>query len=105
MEKRKTSWRPGNFADKHDVSPSFIYNEIRERRLRAHKAADGVTIITEEDEADWLDGMPTIGAPPKPNTTESIESTKSGAPESDATKSIEPTEFDGGGVRARAGPS
>jgi hypothetical protein len=60
---RKTSWRPNNFAAKHDVSPSFIYNEIRDKRLRAHKAADGVTIITDQDEADWLEAMPTIGAP------------------------------------------
>jgi hypothetical protein len=84
---RKTSWRPNNFAAKHDVSPSFIYNEIRDKRLRAHKAADGVTIITEEDEADWLSAMRTIGAP-KP----------------DAAESIEPTESEGG-AKARAGPS
>jgi hypothetical protein len=61
MERR--SWRPISFAAKHQVSPSFIYGEIRDKRLRARKAANGVTIITDEDEADWLNAMPTIGAP------------------------------------------
>ena len=61
MERR--SWRPISFAAKHQVSPSFIYGEIRGKRLRARKAANGVTIITDEDEADWLNAMPTIGMP------------------------------------------
>lgn len=61
MERR--SWRPTKFAKKHQVSPSFIYGEIRAKRLRARKAANGVTIITDEDEAEWLNAMPTIGAP------------------------------------------
>ena len=85
---RKTSWRPNNFAAKHDVSTSFIYGEIRDGRLRAHKAAGGVTLITEADEADWLSGMRTIGMP-----------------KSDATESTEPTEKSEAGVPARAGPS
>jgi hypothetical protein len=62
MDTRK-SWRPFGFARRHSVSQSFIYGEIQAGRLRAHKPADGVTIITEEDEADWLNTMPTIGAP------------------------------------------
>jgi hypothetical protein len=63
VQSGRTSWRPEGFAWRHSVSPSFIYGEIRDKRLRAHKPCDGVTIITEEDEADWLDGMPVIGAP------------------------------------------
>jgi len=63
IQSGRTSWRPEGFAWRHSVSPSFIYGEIRDKRLRAHKPCDGVTIITEEDEADWLDGMPVIGAP------------------------------------------
>jgi hypothetical protein len=62
IQSGRTSWRPEGFAWKHSVSPSFIYGEIRDKRLRAHKPCDGVTIITEQDEADWLDSMPVIGA-------------------------------------------
>ena len=59
----RKSWRPVGFAQRHSVSPSFIYGEIQAGRLRAHKPANGVTIITDEDEAEWLNAMPTIGAP------------------------------------------
>jgi hypothetical protein len=62
IQSGRTSWRPEGFAWKHSLSPSFIYGEIRARRLRARKPADGVTIITDQDEAEWLDAMPTIGA-------------------------------------------
>jgi hypothetical protein len=65
MDDLKKSWRPSAFAHRHSVSPSFIYGEIAAGRLRAHKPADGVTIITDEDEAEWLSAMPTIGAAPK----------------------------------------
>jgi hypothetical protein len=58
----RKSWRPTQFAERHSVSPSFIYGEIKAKRLRARKAG-AATIITEDDEADWLDAMPTIGAP------------------------------------------
>jgi hypothetical protein len=60
MDHRK-SWRPAEFAERHSLSPAFIYGEIKARRLRARKAG-AATIITEDDEADWLDAMPTIGA-------------------------------------------
>jgi hypothetical protein len=63
IQSGRTSWRPEGFAWKHSVSPSFIYGEIRDKRLRARKPCDGVTIITEEDEAEWLEAMPVIGAP------------------------------------------
>jgi hypothetical protein len=59
----KTSWRPESFAQKHSVSTSFIYGEIREGRLRVHKPAPGITIITEQDEIAWLAAMPTKLAP------------------------------------------
>lgn len=59
----KTSWRPEGFAKKHSLSLSFIYNEIKLRRLRARKASAGVTLITLDDERAWLEGMPLIGAP------------------------------------------
>jgi len=61
MDNRK-SWRPSEFAKRHSLSPSFVYAEIAAKRLRARKAG-AATIITEDDEAEWLDAMPTIGAP------------------------------------------
>jgi hypothetical protein len=61
MDDRK-SWRPGEFAERHSLSPAFIYGEIKAKRLRARKAG-AATIITDEDEAEWLKAMPTIGAP------------------------------------------
>jgi hypothetical protein len=58
----RTAWRPEAFAWKNSVSPSFIYNEIRDKRLRASKAADGVPLITQQAETDWLTAMPLLGA-------------------------------------------
>jgi hypothetical protein len=106
IQSGKTSWRPEGFAWKHSVSASFIYNEIRDKRLRARKPRDGVTIITSEDEADWLDSMPVIGAP-KPDAAESTRLSAMrtiGEPKPDAAESIEPTESESG-AKARAGPS
>jgi hypothetical protein len=57
----RKSWRPTEFAERHSVSPSFIYGEIKAKRLRARKAG-AATIITDEDESDWLNAMPIIGA-------------------------------------------
>ena len=58
----RTAWRPEAFAWKNSVSPSFIYNEIRDKRLRAIKAADGVTLITQQAEADWHAAMPLLAS-------------------------------------------
>jgi hypothetical protein len=79
IQSGRTSWRPEGFAWKHSLSPSFIYGEIRGKRLRARKPADGVTIITDQDEADWLGSMPTIGAPKDGEAVSDCDSTK--APE------------------------
>jgi hypothetical protein len=57
----RKSWRPTEFAERHSVSPSFIYGEIKAKRLKARKPAGGVTIITEDDEAAWLNAMPLLG--------------------------------------------
>jgi hypothetical protein len=57
----RKSWRPTEFAERHSVSPSFVYGEIKAGRLRARKPAGGVTIITSEDERAWLDAMPLMG--------------------------------------------
>jgi hypothetical protein len=72
MQLERKSWRPVEFAERHGVSLSFIYGEIREGRLRAHKPAGSVTIITNQDEDDWLDAMPTIGAPKDTGAAETI---------------------------------
>ena len=72
MQRERKSWRPVEFAERHGVSLSFIYNEIREERLRAHKPAGSVTIITSQDEDDWLNAMPTIGAPKNTGAAETI---------------------------------
>jgi hypothetical protein len=55
----RKSWRPGEFAKRHNLSPAFIYGEISAGRLRARKAR-AATLITEEDEQAWLDAMPVI---------------------------------------------
>jgi len=55
----KNSWRPAEFAERHSLSPSFIYGEIRAGRLNARKA-NSATIITSDDEAAWLDALPSF---------------------------------------------
>jgi hypothetical protein len=62
VDKRFSS-RVNDVAKRHRVSRGFIYAEIRAKRLRAKKAANGVTIITDEDEAAWLDAMPDLHSP------------------------------------------
>jgi hypothetical protein len=57
--------RPAGLAKKHKLSRGFVYGEIRAGKLRAHKPTPDTTIITAEDEKEWLDAMPTIGAPKK----------------------------------------
>jgi len=71
MQRERKSWRPVEFAERHGVSLSFIYREIREERLRAHKPTGSITIITREDEDRWLDAMPTIGGAPISTSTNS----------------------------------
>ena len=69
----RTAWRPEAFAWKNSVSPSFIYNEIRDKRLRAIKAADGVTLITAEAEAAWYAQMaPLLGTPKHDETAANV---------------------------------
>jgi hypothetical protein len=46
IQSGRRSWRPEQFAFRHSLSPSFIYNEIRGLRLRARKPSDSTTIIT-----------------------------------------------------------
>jgi hypothetical protein len=72
MQCERKSWRPVEFAERHGVSLSFVYREIREGRLRARKPTGSITIITNQDEADWLDAMPTIGAPKNTGAAETI---------------------------------
>jgi hypothetical protein len=59
VDKRFSS-RVNDVAKRHHVSRGFIYDQIRAKRLKAKKAADGVTIITDTDEAAWLDAMPDL---------------------------------------------
>jgi hypothetical protein len=47
-------------ARRHQLSLSFLYNEIAAGRLRARKAGSA-TIVTEQDEDDWLQRMPVLG--------------------------------------------
>jgi hypothetical protein len=56
------SWRPPQFAKRHNVSRAFIYNEIAAGRLGARKPTPGTTIITDEDEVVWLAAMPKVKA-------------------------------------------
>ena len=58
MEDRK-SYRVVEFANRHRLSPAFIYKQIAAGRLRARKAGK-TTIITDEDEANWLKEMPSV---------------------------------------------
>jgi hypothetical protein len=60
------SWRPAGYAKRHNVSLAFVYKQIALGLLNARKAGN-VTIITAEDEADWLAAMKSVkpGAGPK----------------------------------------
>jgi hypothetical protein len=55
------SWRPKGFAKRHNVSPAFVYKQIAEGKLKARKAGKA-TIITDDNEADWIAQMRVIGA-------------------------------------------
>jgi hypothetical protein len=54
--KERRADRPGGLAKRYRVSRAFIYEEIRAKRLLAHKAGD-VTIIFQEDEEAWRENM------------------------------------------------
>jgi hypothetical protein len=58
METRK-SFRLIELAQRHSLSLAFIYKEIAAGHLNARKAGS-CTIVTDEDEAAWLDAMPTF---------------------------------------------
>jgi hypothetical protein len=53
----RKSFRLPEIAKRHNFSIAFVYAEIAAKRLRARKA-QGATIVTTEDEQDWLDDMP-----------------------------------------------
>jgi hypothetical protein len=55
----RTSSRLPQLAKRHTVSLAFIYKEIAAGRLNARKAGS-CTIVTDEDEAAWLEAMPTF---------------------------------------------
>jgi excisionase family DNA binding protein len=61
MNASRKSFRVAELAKRNALSISFIYKEISNGRLRAHKAG-AATIITTDDEQAWLNAMPTIGA-------------------------------------------
>jgi hypothetical protein len=60
----RKSFRVNEFADRHGLSASFVYKLIAQGDLNARKANDA-TIITIEDEAAWLAGMPSVCASPE----------------------------------------
>lgn len=47
-------------AERNNTSPSTIYREIKSGRLRARKLGSR-TLITRDDEAAWLTGLPAVG--------------------------------------------
>jgi len=49
------------FAERHRISRSQVYKEIREGRLTARKIASR-TIITREDGAEWRRALPVMTA-------------------------------------------
>jgi hypothetical protein len=53
----KRSFRIEEFARRHSISRSKVYEAIKQKRLNARKI-DGITIITDEDEAHWLASLP-----------------------------------------------
>jgi excisionase family DNA binding protein len=59
VDRERRSSRPHQVAKRHSVSRAFIYEEIRRNRLKAYKAGN-VTIIKDEDEAEWLAQMPQL---------------------------------------------
>jgi hypothetical protein len=61
MTDKLSSSRVSEVAYRHRLSRSHVYNEIKAGRLKARKSGDA-TIVTAEDEADWLASMPLVGA-------------------------------------------
>jgi excisionase family DNA binding protein len=64
----RTSWNPTEFAERHGLSLSFIYQHIRDGLLNARKVGSR-TIINESDERRWLKKLPPFSThrckPPK----------------------------------------
>jgi hypothetical protein len=60
MDIVRKSWRPGEFAARHGISPAFVYKQIAEGKLEARKAGNA-TIITDGAEQKWVAAMPVIG--------------------------------------------
>jgi hypothetical protein len=57
----RRSYRVPEIAHRNGVSRAFVYKQIAEGRLRARKAG-AATIVTDEDEAAWIGGMPDLVA-------------------------------------------
>lgn len=53
----RKSFRLDEIAARNSVSVGFVYKQINAGRLRARKAG-AATIVTVEDEAAWLETMP-----------------------------------------------
>jgi hypothetical protein len=48
-----------SFCERNEVGKTTVYGEINTGRLRARKAGKR-TIITDEDEAEWLKNLPVV---------------------------------------------
>jgi hypothetical protein len=57
-------WSVQRFADRHDISKSQAYVEIKEGRLHARKVGTR-TVITREDEAEWRRNLALFPIPQK----------------------------------------
>ena len=55
----KRSFSVKTFCDRNEVGKTTVYGEINAGRLRARKA-NKRTLITEEDEAEWLKNLPAV---------------------------------------------
>ena len=57
----RRSFRVEEIAERNGISRAQIFVEIKEKRLNARKVGSR-TIITDEDEANWLASLPQTGA-------------------------------------------
>jgi excisionase family DNA binding protein len=57
----RQAFSPDEVAQRNGVGRSLVFQEIKEGRLKAQKAGRR-TIITRENERDWLERLPAASA-------------------------------------------
>ena len=58
---RQRAMSIARFCERYNIGRTKAYEEIKQKRLRAHKCGKR-TIIAEDDAENWLRSLPMVGA-------------------------------------------